>query len=237
MDHSRWPYLDDILLPVAVDSEGYEYFVTPFVSVQRKSSEASRMHLPEAKAALSKAAHEVGSISGPSIGRSQPLDAVRKGLDKELVYMIQDGDYVKMVSSSCSSKYFEGSFEDFDPDLWYSYSDATPGSYELSLNTLESLESDMLYGSNLGRDVQVEAVAQVACELVYMASDKAFVKMVAYPSGESRIFKGVLGDFSPELWESYTLAKNKLKFGDSAPAVVGSLPSIEKDPLLLGVFK
>ena len=63
-------------------------------------------------------------LGGPWIGtprKVQKTDVLPNG---EIVYMIYDGKYVKMVTTSGKAKYFIGNLDNFATNAWPTYADA-----------------------------------------------------------------------------------------------------------------
>jgi hypothetical protein len=61
---------------------------------------------------------------GPWIGPDIPINTVKALTTGERVYLVQHQQYTKMVSESGVAKYYVGVVDQFDPNLWNSYSDA-----------------------------------------------------------------------------------------------------------------
>jgi hypothetical protein len=69
---------------------------------------------------------------GPWVSKEQPVQAVRdiKGMK---IYMIQEGDYTKMVSAKGEAKYYKGAISKFSPFLWV-FSQPANGNYKIKFS-------------------------------------------------------------------------------------------------------
>ena len=65
-----------------------------------------------------------GQIRGTTTSRT------RSG---ETIYMVEDGQYTKMVTRSGIGKYYVGKMSQFDPNAWDSYAQAPGGAYNVQL--------------------------------------------------------------------------------------------------------
>jgi hypothetical protein len=65
-----------------------------------------------------------GYMSGPWITGRRPVQSVQVLSGSDIVYMIKDDGYVKMVTSNGVAKYYTGELADFDPNKWNQYNDA-----------------------------------------------------------------------------------------------------------------
>ncbi len=70
------------------------------------------------------------SMSGPYIGASIPVDAVRKLKNRTVVYMAKQGPYVKMVAAgNKDARYYKGTVDQFTEDKWDQATRVPEGSY------------------------------------------------------------------------------------------------------------
>ena len=69
-----------------------------------------------------------GALDGIHIGKSVPIRTTVPLPTGERVYVIEDGIYTKMVSTSGVSKYYTGLSSAFDPSRWNTYTN-NPGNY------------------------------------------------------------------------------------------------------------
>ena len=74
------------------------------------------------------------TISGPSVNGVFPVQVVASLANGQTAYAIQDGDYVKAVSSDGTGVYYQGPIANFDANAWNTYTIAPPGSYVLNAN-------------------------------------------------------------------------------------------------------
>lgn len=68
---------------------------------------------------------------GPWIGRDVPVQNVKMLNNNVTVYIIEDGQFTKMVSSDGQEKYYTGRMNDFNPSSWNTYSSTGGGMYLL----------------------------------------------------------------------------------------------------------
>lgn len=77
---------------------------------------------------------KTNTMGGPAIRwNQQNIPVMKKAIlsDSTVVYMSDDGGYIKMVSSTGEPRYYVGRLSDFDPNKWKSYTLGGPGSYIL----------------------------------------------------------------------------------------------------------
>lgn len=69
---------------------------------------------------------------GPWVSKEQPVQAVRdvKGMK---IYMIQEGEFTKMVSANGEAKYYKGDISKFSPFLWV-FSQPASGNYKIKFS-------------------------------------------------------------------------------------------------------
>jgi hypothetical protein len=63
-------------------------------------------------------------LEGPWIGTPRPVQKIDVLENGETVYMLYDGTYVKMVTTSGKAKYFVGTLNNFASNAWPTYNDA-----------------------------------------------------------------------------------------------------------------
>lgn len=68
---------------------------------------------------------------GPWISADIPVQTTKMLSNNVIVYMIQHGQYTKMVTSDGQEKYYTGNISDFKPSNWNSYSSTGGGNYLL----------------------------------------------------------------------------------------------------------
>ena len=70
-----------------------------------------------------------GPCVGPHGGATLPIDVARRLKDGTLVFIVNDGEYVKMVSEKKEVRYYAGTSETFDPNDWEKYPVGGDGTY------------------------------------------------------------------------------------------------------------
>ena len=66
---------------------------------------------------------EKGIIYGPWVNGQYPVESINNLLDGEIVYMIAEGMFTKMVSKTGVAKNYIGSISDFKAEKWNEYID------------------------------------------------------------------------------------------------------------------
>jgi len=155
-------------------------------------------------------------LYGPFIVNPKPVQAIRylgsQG-NYQLVYMIYDDSYTKMVSASGDARYYSGPIGEFNAGSWSSYASAN-GNYILS-PAIPAVAGQTLYGPWIGNPVPVQAIRYLTTgELVYMIYDDSYTKMVS-ASGDARYYSGPLSAFKPSSWSSYASANRNYKLATS----------------------
>ena len=98
-----------------------------------------------------------GVMFGPWIVREVPVNSIKK-INSDRVFLVENGLHVKMVlESTGEGRYYEGKLDDFNPDLWDTYSIVPACSYQIK-NT-----NGVMYGHNIAGEFPVENVYEINC--------------------------------------------------------------------------
>ena len=146
-----------------------------------------------------------GFIYGPFVLANVPIQAIGTLNTGELVYMIYNDTYTKMVSASGVAKYYKGSIDQFRPEGWNGYSDAG-NNYILA--------SALMTGWAIGNGKVPIPVSTTKVlpngDLVYIVYDAPFTKMVS-DKGEARYYTGPISQFDINSWSTYNNAGDGYK--------------------------
>ena len=91
----------------------------------------------------------VGYIYGPWVGENIPIQAIKLLNGSESIYMVEQGNYTKMVTTSGIAKYYTGIITDYNKNNWGSYTNAG-SNYLLKLNprnNLTNIKGQAFWGS------------------------------------------------------------------------------------------
>jgi hypothetical protein len=152
--------------------------------------------------------------------REQPIEYTTQLMDGRSVYLVQDGNYTKMVAvkdgniyHGSEGKFYKGSIDTFDAMKWNSYELCESyGVDKLETKINIYAGTGVMYGSmikNGNEEIRIQRTSQLTNGVtVYMIESSGNTKMVAikgkdYANGKAKYYKGDMRDFEAKNWSTY----------------------------------
>ena len=134
-------------------------------------------------------------ISGEQVTEIQYLN------NGKIVHTIYDNNdnNTKMISSDGQEKYYKGNIQQFNPNIWNSYTSAGKGKY-----SLKDILPKIMYGPWILGEQETQVKSLNNGKIVYIMNDGNYTKMVTSDGKEEKYYKGSIEQFNPYDWDGYT---------------------------------
>ncbi len=175
----------------------------------------------------------VGYIYGPYVGENLPIQAVKVLNGSESVYMIEQGIYTKMVTTSGVAKYYTGIITDYKPNNWGSYTNVG-SNYLLKLipqNNLTNIKGQVFWGSGpINSNTNVTTVND--CEALCSSTNKCSGATFNISNNTCSLRTGE-GDLVSSSDDNYAIIPENIKYLNTLKQLNKRLTDINKQIIQL----